>query len=66
MVQNALEKKTNLDYLEKEIGWHKFFPKYFIETMKVFFPIKDYISLQQQMMLLRTISFIMMHYGLGS
>ena len=35
MVQNALDKKSNLDYLEKEIGWQRFLPKYFIEAMKV-------------------------------
>ena len=34
MLQNALDKKSNIEYLEKEVGLHKFLPKIVIETVK--------------------------------
>ena len=34
MLQNALDKKSNIEYLEKEVGLHKFLPKVVLETVK--------------------------------
>ena len=34
MPGNALDKKSNLEYLEKEVGLHKFFPKIVTENNK--------------------------------
>lgn len=34
MLQNALDKKSNIEYLEKEVGLHKFLPKLVLETVK--------------------------------
>ncbi len=34
MLQNALEKKSNIEYLEKEVGLHKFLPKIVLENVK--------------------------------
>ena len=34
MLQNALDKKSNIEYLEKEVGLHKFFPKVVLQTVK--------------------------------
>jgi len=34
MAYAALDKKSNLDYLEKEIGFHKFLPKTILEGIK--------------------------------
>jgi len=34
MQQPALDKKSNLDYIEKEIGLHKFLPKVILTSMK--------------------------------
>ena len=35
MQQNALEKKSNMEFLEKEIGLKRFLPKKILETVKV-------------------------------
>ena len=35
MQHNALEKKSNMEYLEKEIGLKRFLPKTVIDEMKV-------------------------------
>ncbi|XP_044731182.1 focal adhesion kinase 1 [Chrysoperla carnea] len=34
MPQMALDKKSNLEYLEREIGWNKFLPKCITDTIK--------------------------------
>ena len=34
MLQNALEKKSNIEYLEKEVGLYKFLPKIILENQK--------------------------------
>ena len=34
MLQNALEKKSNIEYLEKEVGLYKFLPKIILESVK--------------------------------
>lgn len=34
MLQNALDKKSNMEYLEKEVGLAKFLPKIVLETVK--------------------------------
>ena len=35
MQQVALDKKSNMEYLEKEVGLKRFFPKHVVEGMKV-------------------------------
>lgn len=35
MQHNALEKKSNIEYLEKEIGLKRFLPKSVIDSMRV-------------------------------
>ena len=35
MQQNALDKKSNIEYLEKEIGLKRFLPKCIINNVKV-------------------------------
>lgn len=35
MPQVALDKKSNFEYLEKEIGFKRFLPKSVIDSMKV-------------------------------
>lgn len=34
MQQLALDKKSNLDYIEKDVGLHKFLPKAILTSMK--------------------------------
>lgn len=35
MQQNALDKKSNMEYLEKEIGLKRFLPKKILDSVKV-------------------------------
>jgi focal adhesion kinase 1 len=35
MQQNALEKKSNMEFLEKEIGLKRFLPKKILDSVKV-------------------------------
>ena len=39
MQQNALDKKSNIEYLEKEIGMKRFLPKGLIDLIKVMIQI---------------------------
>ena len=40
----ALDKKSNFEYLEKEVGLRRFLPKSVIDSMKVFFHCCDILQ----------------------
>lgn len=71
--QNALDKKSNFEYLEREVGMQKFMPQRILETFKakslrksIHQHFKKYTQLDEQSCMFRFLEILKQYYRYGN